>query len=198
MSLESLVQSIGLPGIVLGTMLEGEVIAFIGGTMAHRGFFRPEAVALAATLGAAMADQAVFLFGRYAARSRRVDRLLSRGMTGRLRGAMARHPDRTILSLRFIYGARLVGLLLAGSAGLGWLRFSALNLLSVVIWAHAIVWLGYGAGAAIEQLFGEVPLTGHLLAAGAMAAAVAAFLVLRWRRRHAVAAVPGRVEDGGI
>jgi len=185
MALEDLAQTIGLPGIVIGTMIEGEVVGFLGGAMAHRGVFHVEAAAMAAVLGAALCDNGLFLAGRYLVRSSRVTRMLDSGVAGRLRIAMARRPTRTIVALRFLYGARLVGLVLAGSSGISWSRFALWNMASVLVWAHVVTYLGYGAGAAIEAFFGRLTPGQHVLIVGGAAVFFGlAVLGVRWLRRR--------------
>ena len=65
MSLEHLVQTLGLPGVVIGAALEGEGVAFLSGVFAHRHIFHFEAAALAVALGAVITDNVTFAIGRY-------------------------------------------------------------------------------------------------------------------------------------
>ncbi|WP_375691407.1 DedA family protein [Pseudooceanicola sp. LIPI14-2-Ac024] len=184
MSFESLVQSLGLPGLFLGAMVEGEVATFLGGAMAHRGVFSFEAAALTATAGAVIADQAVFLVGRFARGWPLVQRVLSHRHAVRVSGMVERYPARTVLSLRFIYGARTVGLLLLGAKRIAWPTFAVLNLISVLVWAHLVTALGYGVALSLRRLLGDVPLHWHLIASIAVALAGLGLIGLWHRRRR--------------
>ncbi|WP_088625099.1 DedA family protein [Oceanicola sp. 22II-s10i] len=192
MSLESLVQTLGLPGVFVGAVLEGEVIVMLGGAMAHRGVFSFEAAALVATAGAALADQALFLFGRFFRNARLVQRVITHRRAGRLMRLVHEHPNRTIFLLRFIYGARTVGLMLVGSSQIRWHVFAPISLLSVAIWAHVMTALGYGAGLWLEQMFGQRGLLLHLAIVAAIGGVV--WVAVRWIRARRQAPCNGASE----
>ncbi len=77
MSLESMISAAGLPGLILGTMAEGETVAFLGGVLSHRGFFPLWQAALAVTLDAILIDNIFFLVGRKAGQGAVARRLLA-------------------------------------------------------------------------------------------------------------------------
>ncbi len=64
--LENLVATYGLLAIFLGSAVEGETVAFLGGISAHRHLLAYLPAALAASAGSFLADQAFFFAGRYA------------------------------------------------------------------------------------------------------------------------------------
>jgi membrane protein DedA with SNARE-associated domain len=160
MQLEALVSTLGLPGLVIGSALEGEAVTFLGGAMAHRGLFPFEAAALAAATGAVLSDQTVFWAGRLFGRRAWVQQQLARGAVGRLRMRLEGSPDLFILGFRFIYGAK------------------------VLVWAHLWTAIGYGAGLAIERVFGRLPFHLHasMLVALVLAGSLAAFAWHRMRQ----------------
>jgi len=165
MTLESIIQDLGLPGITLGVVLEGEGVSFLGGVLAHRGLFAFEAVAIAATLGALIVDQMLFFAGRYAGRIGPVHRALGHPAAQVLNEKLDQHQSKVILGFRFIYGMKTVGALLIGSSPVSWQRFAILDLVAVVVWAHVWVAMGYGAGQAIEAMFGKLHLNWHIVIA---------------------------------
>ncbi|MGR3804281.1 DedA family protein [Marinibacterium profundimaris] len=187
MSLEHLVQTLGLPGVVIGAALEGEGVAFLSGVFAHRHIFHFEAAALAVALGAVITDNVTFAIGRYGGRSGYAQKLLSHRRVARLREMLDRHQTKVILGFRFVYGLKTVGPILIGSSPVSWARFALLDALAVLVWAHLWVAMGYGVGTAIEALFGRMKLESHA------AVALVVFLVLagagwyalrRWRLRQ--------------
>lgn len=186
MSLETLVQSLGLPGIVVGTVVEGDAVAFLGGVLAHRELLPFAGVVLAAALGGALIDNVMFLVGRYAGHRAFVKKQLSHGMVPALRARMGRNLTATILGFRFFYGMKSVGAILIGMTPVSWLRFALLDLVATLLWATVFCGLGFGVGGSIRSVLGHVKLHLHL----GLAAAIFLFgvlvigLGLRWWHRH--------------
>lgn len=186
MRLESLVQNLGLPGIVVGTVAEGDTVAFLGGVLAHRGLLPFIGVVLAAALGAVLIDNAMFLVGRHAGHRAFVQKQLSRGPVSALRARIERHPVTTILGFRFIYGMKTVGAILIGMTPVCWLRFALLDLFAALLWATVFCGLGFGVGGTIRSVFGHVELHLHLGLAAAifLSGVLVIWLGLRWWSRH--------------
>ena len=187
MRFEHLIETLGLPGMVVGTILEGDVVAFLGGVLAHRGLFAFEAAALAGALGAFLVDNLFFwigrhMIGRHMGQRGFVRRLLDRPGVERWHGVLRRHPVLAVLGFRYVYGMKSAGAVLIGTTGLTWFRFAVLDALAVVLWCNALMALGYGAGRTIEAALGRQHLALHLgLALGLfLVLAGAAFL---WARR---------------
>ncbi|WP_417723851.1 DedA family protein [Salipiger sp.] len=183
---EHLIQTLGLPGLVLGAVVEGDTVTFLGGVLAHRHLFPFEAVALAATLGGVIADNICFLIGRRAGQGALARRVLARPAARALHSRLTRHPEAAILGVRFLYGMKTVGAMMVGTTAIPWARFAAINAVAVLIWAHVLAALGYGAGAAIVAAFGHHELHIHLGVALLVFVLGAALLwpVIRWRRKR--------------
>ena len=180
MSFEAIVESAGLPGVVLGTLIEGEAMAFLAGVLAHRHFFPFELAALAATLGAIIADNLVFALGRFGGQSRLAQKALAHGPVQRFTRALERHGVLAILGFRFVYGLKTAGAVLIGTTSIRWPRFAVLDALACLVWAHLFVALGFAASGAIHRLWGELELHKHL----GIALAVGLGAHLLWRRRR--------------
>ncbi len=165
MTLDQIIQSVGLPGVVLGGLVEGEGAAFFTGVLVHRGFFAFEPAALALALGAAISDNLTFLAGRRFARSPRVQRMMQGKAMARMTGMVHRNVTMATLGFRFVYGFKTVGPLAIGTGPIGWLRFAALDAVAVLVWAHVFLGLGLVAGHTIETLFGRLRLHWHLAVA---------------------------------
>ncbi|MBK0327326.1 VTT domain-containing protein [Rhodobacteraceae bacterium F11138] len=184
MSLETLIQEFGLPGIVAGTVAEGGTVAFMGGVVAHRGLLPLGWVVLAAALGAALVDNLMFLIGRHAGQRAFVQRQLRRGPVQALRDRLERYPVPAIIGFRFVYGMKSIGAILIGTTRTGWLRFAVLDAVGVLAWALTMVGLGYGAGTAIAAVFGRLKLHWHLaIAVAVFLVAVAVLGMIVYRRR---------------
>lgn len=161
MSLENIVQTLGLPGVVIGTALEGEGVAFLSGVFAHRHIFHFEAAALSVMLGALITDNITFGLGRFGGRLKYVQKALTHQRVTRVREMIDRHQTKACLAFRFIYGLKTVAPLLLGSSSVSWARYALLDFMAVTVWAHLFVALGYFVGTAITQLFGKLKLELH-------------------------------------
>ncbi|MCB2110005.1 MAG: VTT domain-containing protein [Defluviimonas sp.] len=183
--IEDVLSQWGLPAVFAGAFAEGEVAAFLGGVLAHRGFFSFETAALAASAGAFAVDQLVFHIGRHAARFPRAARALGRPAAQALLGRLRQQPVLTCLGFRFLYGLKTVGALALGASTLSPVRFAWLDLVSALVWGHLLTGLGYGAGQAIERAFGRLELHQHLgIVLAVLAVLLLAAEVLRRRRRR--------------
>lgn len=185
-TIEQMLAEWGLPAIAAGSFLEGDAVAFMGGVLAHRGYFSYEAAALAATLGAVAVDQALFHAGRHLARFPRARRILDRPNSRRLADWARDHPDRLCLSFRFLYGLKSVGALALGAAAIPPRRFLVLDIAGCLAWAHVVTALGFGVGQAIERIFGRLETIHHLgVAVATVILSIAAWAVWGSLRRRA-------------
>lgn len=162
MQLEALIQQFGLPGLTLGGAFEGDGIAFLGGVLAHRGLFGFEAAVWAVWLGAVIVDNVFFLIGRYARERAFVQRVVEKRAVRALHGRVERYPAVSVLGFRYLYGLKTAGAVIFGMSRLSWVKFTVLDLVAVLIWAHVLVGLGFVAGHTIEALFGQLRLHEHL------------------------------------
>ena len=183
MTLETLIQTHGLPGIALGVVIEGDGVAFLGGVLAHRGFFPLWQAILAATLGAILVDNLFFLLGRRAGQGAFARRLLARGPVVFLAERLDRHPVAAILGFRFLYGLKSAGAVLIGTRRIPWPRFAMLDALACLIWAGCATLIGHASGHLIGLFLGPLRLHWHLALAGMLCLA-ALFLLHRWQRRR--------------
>jgi len=180
-TLEHLVQALGLPGLVLGTFLEGDAVAFLGGVLAHRGMFSFPAAVLAGALGAFLVDNLLFWVGRHMGRRGFVARLLARPGVGRWHGVLERNPVLAVLGFRYVYGMKTAAALMIGTTRVSWLRFALLDAVAVLLWCSVMMALGYGAGHAIEVVLGRRHLGLHLALALGLFLLLAA-LAFAWAR----------------
>jgi membrane protein DedA with SNARE-associated domain len=167
-----------------GALLEGESILVLAGLAAHRGHLALPALIAIGAVGGFLGDQIGFALGR-----RYGDRLLdrfpaSRRAAARVRRLVERYPELAVVAVRFAYGLRLAGPVVIGSTGLRWRRFVLLNALGAVAWSAVWVLAGYGAGAALQALLGDLARIEREVALGALAVATLAALVLHLTRRR--------------
>lgn len=133
-----------------GTVLEGETVLISAGFAAQQGYLSLPMVVLAAWLGAISGDHFFFVLGRYRGRSLFEARSSTPGRLGKVRALLERYRSVLIVSLRFLYGFRMLAPFTIGAAGVSLGRFVTLDALSGIIWASLFGLAGYFFGAALD------------------------------------------------
>lgn len=183
MDLASLIQTYGYGIVLIGTVLEGETVLTLAGFAAHRGYLQLPLVIVTAAVGGFLGDQCYFLLGR-----RFGERVFQHFPTfepgaGRVTRLLDRHNLLVILSIRFLYGLRIVGPLVIGMSAVSWQRFLLLNLLGAILWSTALASLGYAFGNLIESVLGEVREVEKWVFAVIIIVGIVVALLHRWRWR---------------
>ena len=173
----------------LGLFVPGETAVLVGGVFAHSGRASLTLVIAAAILGAVLGDQVGYLWGRrygdalirrVPARQRpAIDRSVA---LIRRRGAIAILIGRWVASLR----ALLPGI--AGVSRMPRLRFTVANIVGGTLWAGAVAYGGYLAGASVAVLEQRLGLGSEILAG--LTVLVVLVAVLLHRRRSRTGRVP--------
>jgi membrane protein DedA with SNARE-associated domain len=153
MDFGTLIGSIGYPAVALGLLLEGEAVLLAAGFAAKLGYFELGAIMLMATLASFANDQTCFWMGRLAG-PRLMERFprLKAGID-RVRPMVERHPAKLVVSIRFLFGLRVVGPIALGmtpASTMSAQRFLVLSIAGAVLWAT----LGGGIGYFFGSLFG--------------------------------------------
>jgi membrane protein DedA with SNARE-associated domain len=182
--MQELLTHLGYPALFFGTLVEGESFILVAGFLAHRGYFRFGLVVLLATLGAFSGDLVYFLAGRRFGRALLERSPRARALVPWLERWMAKHQVLWIFGMRYLYGIRWLGAVLAGSSGMSLTRFLLLSLPSCLVWAAVVGLLGYAAGEMVERLLVDASRY-ELLVALVLVLAVTlyAFLARRGERR---------------
>lgn len=170
--IENLIVTYGLVAVLLGSALEGETVAFLGGISAHRHLLSYGSTALAASVGSFLADQAFFVAGRNAKRFPRIQRLADSELGRRVSQMLERHPTGFILAFRFIYGMRTISPIAIGLSHVATMTFVLLNAVAALVWGFGITGIGYLFGSAVEAMLGRLALHEHL-AIGLVVAVIA-------------------------
>ena len=170
---------------LLGVVLPGEVTVLLGGVVAHQGRLSLVEVVAAAAAGAVIGDNIGFLIGRrygvtltarvprWLLKPRDVDRAMS--LARRLGGG-------AVVVGRFVSPLRTLIPGLAGMGGMRYREFAVYNLAGGVLWAAAVAFLGYLAGAGYRVVEQRLGVGGEILAGLVVLAGLAALLRTRRRR----------------
>lgn len=159
MDIAQLVQQFGYLAIAVGSFLEGEAVLLAGSFAASQGYLELALVFPIAAIASFFGDLPYFFAGR-----RYGDTVMERFPAlhchkGRLENLLHRHHVLMVLTLRFLYGVRIPGLLTLGMSALPAWRFLVLNFFGALIWAAGICAVGYGAGRVITQFFESMDST---------------------------------------
>lgn len=185
--LEGLLADWGLPLLTAAAFIEGDAAAMVGGALAHRGSFSYIEAGLAAALGAFLSDQFWFHTGRHVGTTAWVRRHLERPGLSRMQDWLRRRPNLAIVGVRFIWGIRIAGPIALGAAGVSPRRFLVLDLPATLAWGLTMTAIGYGVGATIERLVGQLHIRDHLglVIAGASVLSLLIWILHRRARRRA-------------
>jgi membrane protein DedA with SNARE-associated domain len=182
MTLSSFVAQYSYVAVFIGALAEGESVLLVAGFAAHRGMLGlPEVIALAFLAGI-LGDQLFFYLGR-----RHGARLFARfpklqQQAQRLQPLLAKHPNASILSVRFLYGLRAAGPIALGALGVPRWKFVLLNMLGAAIWATGFSLLGYQFGNAMSWLLDDLRAAEEALLTALCVAALGWAIYRRLRR----------------
>jgi membrane protein DedA with SNARE-associated domain len=147
-------------------------------------------VFLVATVAAILGDNLGFAIGHFGGRplAERFGRyvFLTPQRLDRAEAFFDTHGGKVVTVARFIEGLRQANGLLAGIAGMHWLKFLAYNALGAVLWVGVWCTAGYFAGEHVAEIY-EAFERYKWYAIGAAVVVVAIVIWLRVRRSRSAA-----------
>jgi len=166
---------LALLAIVLGIMLEGEMVLFTAAFLTQQGWFGLGEMLPAVMAAAHVGDWSWYGLGRRvclpgAALNRWICRLAAP-----LDRRLARDPSRMIFISKFVYGLNHLTLLRAGATKIEPGAFAKGEVLAATMWTLVIGGLGYFFGASVAFLKEYIRYSELALLAG-----LSIFLCLRW------------------
>jgi membrane protein DedA with SNARE-associated domain len=140
-----------------GVPVPGEVMLISAALFAGAGHLNIALVIVVAVLGAVIGDNIGYAVGRLGGRplAERWGRyvFLTPARLDRADAFFNAHGGKVVTVARFIEGLRQVNGLLAGIAGMHWLKFLAFNALGAVLWVGTWAGLGFLAGQHIVTIY---------------------------------------------
>lgn len=146
MDWQQLVSQYGYLAILIGTLLEGEMIVILGGFMAHRHYLELHWVIVCAFSGTLFSDQMYYYIGRLKGRQFIESRPTWKIRTEKAFYLLHKYPWLFVLGFRFVYGIRTVTPFAIGASNFPPLKFLILNMIGAGLWALTIASIGYLIG----------------------------------------------------
>lgn len=187
MGITQFIQEHGYLAVALGSFLEGEAVLLAGSLAAYHGHLELALVLPLAAIASFLGDLPYFFLGR-----RYGEALLERYPALRARKArvdilLQRHHGPFVLSLRFLYGLRIAGLIALGMSRMSAPRFLFLDGIGALIWASLVCATGYGLGRVVQELFGN--LGSSELVSMVLVLFVSGSLLITFMRRRKMASI---------
>jgi len=156
MDLSELIETYGYWVVLAGTLLEGETVLLLAGYAAYSGLLELHWVITVAVFGSFMGDQLWFYLGRTRGASLLAKFPRYAAPAGRAQKLLDKYNTPIILSLRFLYGLRIVLPFVIGmTCRISTLRFQVLNFIGAILWATSGAVAGYLFGNAIEAVLDD-------------------------------------------
>jgi membrane protein DedA with SNARE-associated domain len=173
-----------------GVPVPGETILIAAAVFAGSGHLNIALVMLVGVLGAVIGDNIGFAIGHFGGRPlvERYGRyvFLTPERLDRAQDYLNRHGGKVVTVARFIEGLRQVNGVLAGIAGMHWLKFLAYNAAGAVLWVGTWSCIGYFAGDHISEIYAAFDkYKWYAIAAIVVIAGVIITRRVRAKRRHA-------------
>jgi len=168
-----------------GAPVPGEILLISAAIFAGAGHLNIALVIAVAVLGAVIGDNIGYAVGRLGGRPL-AERwghfvFLTPARLDRAEAFFDAHGGKVVTVARFIEGLRQVNGLLAGIAGMGWLKFLGFNALGAVLWVGTWAGLGFVAGTHVVTIYTAIEQYKWYVI-GAVALVVGIVFVIRVRR----------------
>jgi membrane protein DedA with SNARE-associated domain len=171
-----------------GVPVPGEIMLIAAAVFAGAGQMNIAVVFVVAVLAAVIGDNIGFIVGHFGGRplAERFGRyvFLTPERLEKAENYFNAHGGKVVTIARFIDGLRQINGLLAGIAGMHWLKFLGYNALGAVLWVGTWCALGYLAGENIVEIYDTFERYKWYVI-GALAVVVAIVITRRVRRGRA-------------
>lgn len=150
----------GYLAVFLGSMIEGETVAFLSGIAAHNQLLSYPQVVIAASLGGIVSDNVLFFIGRYFGAQILPKLHSQKDKIVYAQEYIQKNENWVVIGIRFAYGLRTIGPIIIGGA----------------IWGALIVSAGYF----ISKLVLSLPT--HFSISMLIAVGIFLLLLIFWRK----------------
>jgi membrane protein DedA with SNARE-associated domain len=201
--LSQLIEMYGLYGVFVLVIVEGDLTLLLAGVLAHTGFFDDGLIKgygfakllIWGTLAGFVSDNLAYGAGRIFSGTVRKFRFY-RSASPRLERLTNRFGALSIFFSKYIYGLRWASCTFYGVAGMPYLRFVPLSLLSCFVWVFILSGVGYFFSSAVMGLIGDFRHVGKILLGILIGGVVLFYLIKRrWVSQKVEEVEPERLEQ---
>ena len=162
--------------IYIGVVFEGELAVIAGALSANNGVLDIRLVGLTAFISTLTTDWILFFTGKHVG-AKLIDRFpVLQKRTQKPRKRLKQSPDMILAIYRFLYGFRIVTLLLLGMSQVSSIKFMIYSFVSVLLWTIVYSILGYHLGGVISNTVENFEYLGLYLIAGLLGLSLLVFL----------------------
>lgn len=155
-NLEQFLDSYGYLAVFIGTFIEGEFFLLVAGFFVKNGFLQPIPTLIFSILGALTHEIIYFFLGRWKGRAFLLGNRYTKRKYRMAKKLINRYGILSLFIIRFLYGMRIVPMMLMGATGFNVYKFLFFNILSLIIWAMIFLSIGYIFGHAAQMLLGNI------------------------------------------
>ena len=195
--LSHLIESYGLYGVFVLTMMEGDLTLLLAGVLAHNDFFGSYSffrLLIWGTLGGFASDNLAYGAGRLFSGTIRNYRFY-RSASNRIERMSNRFGTLSIFLSKYVYGLRWASCTFYGVARMRYLKFVPLSLVSCFVWVFILGGIGYFFSSAVMGLIGDFRHVGKILLGILVGGVVLFYLVKRrWVSKKVEEVQPERLQ----
>jgi membrane protein DedA with SNARE-associated domain len=170
--------------VFFGSLIEGESIIIPACIAAYFGHLNIFKIMIIAFIGTLIADQSLFYLGRFygpnfVKRFPRFQKPAEKAFK-----LLHKWDYKFILSMRFIYGIRIISPIVIGSSGFPPYRFVPVNIFAAFLWAITSGTIGYFLGSVIDVIGYAVVEKYLLLFSVSLLGTVLTLGYFAWKKLH--------------
>lgn len=151
-----LVENYGYLAVFFGSLFEGDALLLVASFLAFLGKLDLPLVMVAAFLGTWLSDIIWFMLGRYSHSTILARSNLLNSLSDRSADIVGKRPRMMALTMRFMYGLRMVIPYSLGKTTMSTSSFLIYNAIGVGIWVIIFTALGYFFATIAETIFGRM------------------------------------------
>lgn len=148
----------GYLAVALAVFIEGEIFLIMVGIAAATGLFHYSLVIVAATIGAILHDNSIFILSKFIGQKFIQQKASLRYKAEKSLKILEKHENLAILSIRFLYGLRTITILIVGLSKINKLKFIILDSISSFIWSIIYITIGYLCGHTVMRFVDHVDI----------------------------------------
>ncbi len=152
MTFETIISQFGYPALIIGLLLEGEIVLVLGAFMAHRGYLNLPLVILIGFIVTFASDQFFFWMGLTKGNEFLEKRPNWKPSVEKAKSLLHRNTTLLFLGFRFMYGLRTVMPFVFGMSKFDRRRFASLNFIGSLLWVIIFGMAGYLFGQIMEVI----------------------------------------------